>query len=253
MISCLMVTQPGRLSECAASIASFSRQTLKARQLIIVHDGPDAFHQSLLTIARQYPDDDIRIHAEHHQSLGRLRNRTVELADHPVVCQWDDDDLNHPRRLEIQFEQMNQSQAEFCFFTDQLHWFEPQGLMFWDNWNVESYPGNLIQGTLMGLRDKMGEYPDLSRGEDTPMVFGLAKQSTRIATMRGFGWLNIYRYNGRNAWDMKHHLSISRLKHLRRDELEARLKLLQEKLGDYEQDWRRIRFPHESGSFDLDF
>ena len=57
-------------------------------------------------------------------TLGELRNFSVQLARYPLVCQWDDDDLYHPRRLETQFAYLKIHCADFCFLTDQLHFFE---------------------------------------------------------------------------------------------------------------------------------
>lgn len=252
MISCLMVTQTGREKECRASIESFARQTFSATELIIVHDGTADFHRALSMIAAEHPGAKILIFAEPAgQSLGTLRNRSVVLAAYPYICQWDDDDLSHPARLACQFAHLKKTDSDFCFMTDQLHLFTAEKQLFWDDWSVESYPGNLIQGTILGRRDLLGIYPDLPRGEDTELVFRLVKEGHKIASLSDYGWMYIYTYNGRNAWSLDHHKAISRWKRLNYGSLKERLSLLEEKLRDYRLPYDKISMLHEKGKFEI--
>ncbi len=252
MISCLMVTKEGREQECRASIKSFARQSFNPKELIVVHDGPEHFHHALSAIAATYPGTQIHLFAEPpEQSLGTLRNRSAALAGYPYICQWDDDDLSHPARLTHQFGYLIKCGAEFCFMTDQLHLFVEQKQLFWDDWSVENYPGNLIQGTILGRRDLLGKYPDLPRGEDTELVFRLVQEGYKIASLSDYGWMYIYSYNGRNAWSLDHHKAISRWKRLNYDALKERLSLLEEKLPDYRLPYDKISMLHEKGKFEI--
>ena len=251
IISSLMVTQPGKEEECEQSIKSFTNQKFKEKELIIIHDGGLKFHRILQGIVEKHPNHHIEIHREPQKSLGLLRNRSIELANCPYVCQWDDDDLSHPDRLSIQFEYLQNNEAEFCFMTDQLHLFSEQKLLFWDDWRVENPPGHLIQGTLLGRRDLIGAYPDLAVGEDTDLVMDLVNRDCKIAAMSGFGWMYIYTYNGRNAWGESHHKAISNWKRLKYDALMERLPLLQAKLLDYQLPYRSLSMLHERGKFEI--
>ena len=247
-----MVTQEGRENECRASIRSFARQTFDKKELVIVHDGSAGFHTWLLEVAAEYPEADMRIFLESSgHTLGALRNRSLYLANYSYFCQWDDDDLSHPTRLAIQYDYLKKAGADFCFMTDQLHLFTEQALLFWDDWSVEDYPGNLIQGTILGRRELVGNYPERSRGEDTELVFRLVHEGCKIAPLSHHGWMYIYIYNGRNAWDLDHHKAISRWKRLNYKALESRISLLREKLPDYNLPFKNISMLHEKGSFEI--
>ncbi len=253
MISCLTVTQSGRLSELARAISCFLGQTLTPRELVIVHDGDTDFNHAIQKIlGSDYNDNLFQVHAAPSGlTLGELRNIAVKLARHPLVCQWDDDDLYHPRRLEIQYAYLKIQNADFCFLTDQLHLFEDDRLLFWDDWNAESPPMNLIQGTLMGNKSLLGQYPALIRGEDTPVVMDLVRRGHKIAALAGMGWIYIYIYTGKNAWDREHHLAISTWKHLPGDRLKAQIALLGARLSEYPTTIGPVSIPCEEHLLEL--
>lgn len=252
LISCLTVTQQGRLMELGRSIHCFSSQSHENKEMVIVHDGDDATHLAVQALVAEHPGARFVLHQESVcRSLGYLRNIAVELANGSIVCQWDDDDLNHPLRLERQYQRLQEQQADFCLFTDQLHWFEPSQELYWDDWNVERYPMNLIQGTLMGRRDYIGRYPDLARGEDTPVVLDIVRRC-KITALRGQGYLYVYVYNGKNAWDFRHHAAISAWKRLRLDDLTPRVSTLTEYLRGYEWTINKLRMPHDNGVLEID-
>jgi glycosyltransferase involved in cell wall biosynthesis len=248
LISCLTVTQPGRLDQLAHSVRCFSLQTWADREMVIVHDGGDAFDQSLHGLLDGHPGERFRvIRADGGLSLGELRNLSVRSAEGELVCQWDDDDLYHPERLAAQHRRLLEADSDFCFFTDQLHWFQNTGEFFWDDWDVERYPMNLIQGTLLGRRDMMPDYPAQARGEDTPLLQTLYRRGARLTDLAGRGYLYIYTYSGNNAWDLRHHGAISYWKRLGKEALEARRDRLARYLGDYGLPLREARFPHDGG------
>jgi len=249
MVSCLTITREERLPVLERSIECFARQSLADKELVIVHDGSAAFDSRLRRlIDDRWADQSIHVHhAASGMPLGALRNVSLERAGHDVVCQWDDDDLNHPLRLERQLEALKSAGADFCFFTDQLHWFYRLGLLYWDDWSVEQYPMNLIQGTLMGNRNLMDEYPSEPRGEDTGMLVGLARKGCRFAPLSDEGYLNIYVYHGRNTWEYPHHAAISSWKRYRRERLIDRMPVLERHLDGYALDTELLRMPFEGG------
>jgi len=253
LISCLTVTQPGRAAQLAGSLHCFSRQTWSPRELVVVHDGDDAFHVEVQNLLQTVEGGAIRVaRADVGTPLGTLRNLAVESARGELVCQWDDDDLYHPERLSRQYRHLEAADADFCFLTDQLHWFRNTGEFFWDDWNAEVFPMNLIQGTLLGYRDAMPAYPPLSRGEDTPVMRTLQAAGERLAGLGGHGWLYVYVYHGSNAWDLGHHGAISGWKRLRAGQLEARRDELRRRLRELGLPLSGARFTHDSGEMWVD-
>lgn len=247
MISCLTITQPGRLPELARAIRCFCSQTFTERELVIVHDGDTDFHHAIRQLLENHGNTaQFQLHAAPSGlTLGELRNVSVQLARYPLVCQWDDDDLYHPRRLETQFGYLKIHGADFCFLTDQLHLFEDTNQLYWDDWNVEIPPMNLIQGTLMGSKQLLGQYPALAKGEDTLVVRNLVRCGYKIAALGGMGWLYIYTYSGKNVWDREHHAAISAWKHLHGTQLTEKIDMLNTRLQEYPATLRVVEMPCE--------
>ena len=238
MISCLTVTQPDRLRELSRAVACFRAQTLRTRELVVVHDGTSDFHNEVrLLMQTEMDQGQVQLHrVAPGYTLGELRNMAVQNASYPLVCQWDDDDIYHPRRLELQLAGLKIQGAAVCFLTEQLHLFETQRRLCWDDWNVETPPMHLIPGTLMGYRDALGRYPALEKGEDTPIVSGLVERGIKVTGLRNLAWLYIYSYTGKNVWDLDHHTGISAWKQMSGERLEALMPVLSERLCEHPVD-----------------
>jgi glycosyltransferase involved in cell wall biosynthesis len=252
MISCLTITQPGREELLALSIRCFAEQSFSPRELIVVHDGGDGFHEVILRLLDSHKELDVRVcQLEQGFNLGTLRNRSIEYAKYEIICQWDDDDLYHPDRLRYQYESLEKTQSDFCFLGDQLHYYSREGFFFWDNWASEAYPRNLIQGTLMGKKSLLGRYPDKTRGEDTELVFRLQREGKSLYCLTGHAWLYIYTFHGANAWEESHHKAISNFKRLDRQGLESKIHELTERLKPLAWNFSSAYFPHEQGGFTI--
>lgn len=248
MISCLTVTREARFASLELAAGDFARQTWPDRELVIVHDGDAAFDAKLKGLAAAHAGAPIAIHrAPAGQTLGDLRNASIDAAHGEVVCQWDDDDRFHPRRLELQFAAMRVENSEFCFLTDQLHLFAADRTMYWDDWNLEAHPLNLVQGTLLGSKAALGRYPPLARGEDTPLILDLLRRRRRITRLREHGYLYVYVFDGQNAWDYAHHATISAWKRFRGARLLALEPMLRPRLAEYVPLLGRFVMPYENG------
>ena len=238
MISCLCVTRGDRPTLLAEAIADFAAQSLPDRELLILHDRAPEIHAAIATLAEAHPSADIRVlAAPPGQSLGALRNLTLAAARGDWICQWDDDDRYHPRRLALHLAAADAQGASAAYLVDQLHWFTADARLCWDDWDSEPYPLNLIQGSILARRAIMPPYPDLPRGEDTAQTHALlraaAEQGFGICRLRGAGWCHIYRQHGANVWDQAHHRAISAQKHLAPARLVPRLDNLRARLAEY--------------------
>ena len=251
-ISCLMITQQGKLEDIKNSIRCFNTQTHQRRELVIVHDGDNGFQQSIEQVLSSYPDINAQLHqAEGGLTLGALRNQSVDLATQELICQWDDDDFNHPERLRCQYDYLLQQHADFCFLSDQLHWYVDDDYWFWNDWSSLPLPESLIEGTLLGYRNKMGWYPQQSRGEDTALIHDLICRQNKLVALADYGYLYIYSYNGRNTWELEHHAAISREKRIDLAGLKNRQAILKKHLLEYKFDRRQFNFPHSAGILEL--
>lgn len=254
MISCFTVTQEGRLASLARAVGDFARQTERERELVILHDGSAAFHESVTALARTHDAASIRVlHAPHAPKapLGRLRNAAVDAARGEYVCQWDDDDRYHPRRLEVQLEALRKVNSDACFLVDQLHLFADAREMYWDDWSQEPYPLDFIHGTLFAQRDSLARYPDLPRGEDSGLVVAMLRQGRTFARVREQGFLYVYVFDGRNTFDQAHHSAISLYKRFRGARLVRLEAPLRKHVAEYDPPLGAFSMPYSGGKLEF--
>ncbi|MEM1353913.1 MAG: glycosyltransferase [Planctomycetota bacterium] len=214
-VSCLMVTQPGRLDMALTAASQFQQQTWANRELVLVCDGDRHYFEQLKHRIQQVADNATCIFVEGHRSLGELRNISVGAATGDLVCQWDDDDQYHPRRLEIQANHLLGNQLDFCYLTDQLHFFADTRELCWVDWTRDA-AGHLhehtptriaIPGTLMARRDQMTDYQRVALGEDSFLIDAVAR-SKKIGMLSGMGWCHMYIFHGMNSFNRAHHAAI---------------------------------------------
>ncbi|CAG1004802.1 hypothetical protein BURK1_03145 [Burkholderiales bacterium] len=233
LISALTVTRPGSLPRLAASFADLARQTHADLEAVVVHDGDARFHAAVELLAQRAGLRATVERSDPGVPLGELRNRSVALARGELVAQWDDDDRHHPERLARQAAALAAAGASFAFLTDQLHWFPAHRTLYWEDWSVEAYPLDFVQGTLVGRRDRMPAYPASRRGEDTALCTAIVAAGERIARVRDAGWSYAYTYHGDNAWPEPHHLAMAEAKHLSDARILAREQVLRRRLAEY--------------------
>lgn len=236
-ISCLTVTL-NRLVLLKESIQYYCRQTYRNRELIIVTDGTPRYKQAITDYLRWLGRDDIRLVSVEKQSLGALRNVSLDAAMGDVVCQWDDDDLNHPQRLERQFEHLKAAKAHACCFTDQLQFFFAERSLYWSDWRNCDTQGveQLIPGTMMTHRDARFCYPETtelaSAGEDSVLLQQIATNAS-VVPFQDAGFLNVYSYHGKNVFSEVHHRRIAFLAGQSVDSLRERESVLRDALRYY--------------------
>ena len=173
LVSCLMVTRNrSGLARCATN--SFRAQTYPSRELVILDDGQDReleiFVQSLADPRIRY----LRL-PDAGATLGALRNQAVALARGTYICQWDDDDLYHPARLEMQMTALVAMRADACFLNRWVIWWPKQK-------RLAVSMQRIWEGSMLCLKSKMGLYPTIRRGEDTPVAEQIV-QTERVVVL----------------------------------------------------------------------
>jgi len=215
-ISCLMVTLD-RLTLARQSIRSFAQQTYPNRELVIVTDGTAAFRSALERYVQWLGLENVRfvLPGGPRRTLGALRNLAMEAASGELLCQWDDDDSNHPERLMVQAQHLLQNNAGASFFTDHLQLIEEKRALCWIDWaaHVETPgPDHLFPGSLMMRRAAPVRYPESGQysrqGEDSVLLYDLHRH-VDVKPLRGKGHLYLYRYHGRNTFSRDHHYNLS--------------------------------------------
>jgi glycosyl transferase family 2 len=193
LVSCLMVTR-GRLCPSRFAVECFQRQTYAHRELVLVCDGPGTdieihckeLHDPRIRVV--YPDVPCN-------SLGELRNFSLRAAQGEWICQWDDDDLYHPQRLELGMAVCQAMQADALFLSRWMLW-SPRtrkiGLSGAREW----------EGSMLARKSRVPAYPAIARGEDTAVALAMIAAS-RVVLLDA-PWLYTYVQTGANTWTGNH-------------------------------------------------
>jgi len=209
-VSCLMLTLaiPERLAFAKKSIENFCRQTLEKKELVLVINGGTESGRKILrdyveTLGRK----DILISMPPSGlNLGELRNYSLTAATGDVLCQWDDDDLFHPERLEKQLSFLVEGNFDAVYLQEVMQFFPSSKMMYWTNWRATQAIGH--PGTLMLRRGVTVQYPthgDTAHlGEDTHVALSLGARG-KVGYLTGMPHLFVYVSHGANSWDDGHH------------------------------------------------
>jgi glycosyltransferase involved in cell wall biosynthesis len=190
LISCLMPTK-NRFEQAKMAVASYRRQTWPNRELIVLDQNPDdRLGQWIATLGDQ------SIRYTHMpglaEPLGTIRNRTVQMSSGALLCVWDDDDMQHPARLEIATAAMSASKAAACVLVREVVWM-PQKR------RIGLRQARFYCNTLLAMRGVGVHYPPIQRGEDMVALQAILAKNRVI-------WLDlpelyVYVVHGRNTWD----------------------------------------------------
>lgn len=192
LISCLCVTH-NRVPLLARAVECFRQQTHAPRELLIVHLESDDATRSYVTSLH---DANIRgVALPGAPTLGAQRNASVELAGGKYVAIWDDDDWHAPTRLAEQLDAIHTSRAIGCALIRLTLYHQPTRRAYLSHRRA-------WEGTLVALREHMPKYPDLPRGEDTPLLRELMASGRLFPLNRPE--LYVYVFHGDNTCQLSH-------------------------------------------------
>lgn len=192
-VSCLMVTKD-RSATARRAIRCFLTQTYPNLELVVVEDGTD---DALAQHIRDLGDPRIRHHRlpPEGRTLGELRNEAVDRATGPYVCQWDDDDLYDPERVETQMAAILALGAEACFLARERLWWPARR-------KLAVSCARVWEGSMVCAKDRLPRYPAQRRGEDTPVAEGVVR-SCRVVSIDA-PELYTYVCHGNNTFNESH-------------------------------------------------
>lgn len=210
LVSCLMVTRglPERFPFLRRSIAAYDAQTHARRELVIVvHGGTADYRATIAAYIDGLGRKDVRIiEAPEHLRLGGLRRISRDAADGAVHCQWDDDDLYHPERIERQLAALIGSGAEGVYFQELMQYFPAMRTLYWTNWRGTESTGH--PGTLMCRASAPICYPEVGHiaqyGEDTTVLLQLKRLGV-MHLLADAAHLYVYVSHGGNLYSPEHH------------------------------------------------
>jgi hypothetical protein len=188
LVSCLMPTR-NRFDQVKFAVDSFRRQTWPNKELIVLDQNRDDRLKNWLNGL-----NDPRIRVFHlpgaREPLGTLRNLTIDVSSGPLLCAWDDDDLHHPARLEIEIAAMVATRFVACTLIRETVWTPSRQRVgvrkAWPYCN-----------TVVTLRNQNLRYPPRQINEDVPAVHAILARSPAI--LLDLPELYVYVVHGRNT------------------------------------------------------
>jgi glycosyltransferase involved in cell wall biosynthesis len=198
-VSCLTVTA-NRKHLMKRAVRCFQNQTYSNKELVIVDDGD----QDLGEILAPLPSDQVnyvKLEKKPENTLGKLRNRSLDEANGDFFVQWDDDDWYHPERIAIQARTLMDGYDACCLSGALMHLDEEPYMQY-------PYIGYLpdgIPGSIMHRADADIRYPHKRRAEDTVYLNKwMGKRYLQLDD--NYSHLFIRCYHGDNTWEKEHFL-----------------------------------------------
>ena len=242
-ISCATVTT-GRLDKLHTSVRCYVQQTYPVKELVIVSQGDKEVNAQIRDFVYQLGRKDIFfIEAPECLSLGAMRNLSVELTTGSIVCQWDDDDICHPQRLQLQYSKMQGEVGDVVLLSSFLKYFCNTNDLYYCDWSQdEERTHRYLCGTVMFQKRIFHDCGNRLYPEDGAQSIveedlnALERMSLhgKIVGLHDQGHCYVYVYHGANTYDLEHHeMAINpfwKKKVLPENELIAKRKLIEQTL-----------------------
>lgn len=183
------------------AIWCFSQQSHPNRELVIVDDGTTDYSAIIDSSGSRGRIRYVRL-PPRGESLGELRNRSIEEAHGSWIIQWDDDEWYHPRRIEIQLEAARRSGMGASALRSTLMRIDSDD---GDHLEFRSDSGIATPGTIMFERGP-DRYPALRRNEDGIFLRSIRRRVGVAVLGTEFSHLFVRIHHGRNTWNREHFL-----------------------------------------------
>ena len=213
-VSCVTVTN-GRLDQLHQSVRCYVQQTYPEKELVIVSQGDKDVNQQIRKFVNELGRKDILfVEAPEALSLGAMRNLSIELTTGDVICQWDDDDIYHPMRVQAQISKMELESADVVLFTSFLKWFRNTQDMYYCDWSKDDdRTHRYLCGTVMFKKQIFYDCRNYLYPEDGPQSIveedlnALERMTLhgKVVGLDGEGHCYVYVYHGANTYDQAHH------------------------------------------------
>jgi len=233
LVSCLMVTSPGREHLAVRAVRSFNSSNWVNCELVVVIDGDGKQECGRRLVAACRDASAVRlVVADDGLSLGALRNLALTGSSGDYVVQWDDDDFYHPDRVRLQMAPHGDGVVASCL-SDQIYFFEGDCSAYRVDWRRRGVDpatsrrrSSLIPGTVLARREDAlrAAYPEngpvAKRGEDGEFLRRLTVMG-RCVAVDDAGWCYARTYHGSNTWAAGHFRGNVRWLGRSRDDLDA--------------------------------
>jgi glycosyltransferase involved in cell wall biosynthesis len=192
-------------------IANYLSQTYEKKELVIVLN---RFNAAGRKKAKEYIQalnrPDIRVKfISGKPSLGKLRDTSLEMAKGPLCCIWDDDDLHHPRRLDILVSAMLRSKVDSVHQQIIFMYFKKNRRMYIMDWDKHRSSIHVCPGTGIFRKDPKVHFARQGKwsrsGEDFYFLYHYRKRHS-YRELRTHPYLYVYLSHGYNTASARNHL-----------------------------------------------
>ena len=224
LISCLCVTRK-RVDKLKRAIQCFQEQTYANKELVIICDDDD---QETIQFLESLDQEDISYEIcerNRFNTLGAIRNYSIQICNGEFFCQWDDDDWYHPNRLTTQYGFIEKSGKPATILSQWTIYSEVDDKAYLSN--IRFWEGSIL--CRKDIFSDSNIYLDVKRGEEESLVRTLMlDDQVEIGSAPD---MYVYCYSGNNTWDDKHFTQILQASTLYSDEEAVRIKNLIEDFG----------------------
>jgi glycosyltransferase involved in cell wall biosynthesis len=239
LVSCLMISRPaaGRFSLFKRGLRGYLNQRYSPRELVLVMSHLSAQQrEAAVRHLRRLARPDVRLRYVYgNPTLGRLRNISLDMASGPLICQWDEDDIYHPDRLNVQVSHLRQSRRGGVFLQTLYHFFERSRELYIQDWGCFARPFDCHPGTWIIKKDPRVRYPMRGRharkGEDVVFMLRHNQRHEHIL-LRDWPHIYVYVYHGGNTWDYEHHRRLAMQLSPPHASIVANRRAIESRLGD---------------------
>jgi len=214
-ITCVCATK-NRPKLLRNSIKSYIQQTYPNKELLIISQSNPEINRIIKKQISEFNRPDIVfIEVNENMTLGEVRKCGSYEASGEIVCQWDDDDYCHPKRLSTQYAALIRDNSIISVYGSHLHFYKNTRELYYIDWSTERGEDwqRCLNGTMMFFKridnsclEILENFP-LSRADHGIEDMGFIKKSflEYPYSIVPQGYQYVYIYHGDNISGERHH------------------------------------------------
>ncbi len=176
LVSCMMLAGRTQLSDIIAAIECFKAQTYKPTELIIINNAKSQFEASALNLKAER--NIVIVDTPMPYFAGMARNYGISTANGQILAQFDADYWYAPTRLEVQIANLAENEASVVVLSKTLKYSFVSGRA-----SYYSNDRNAVLGTMMFVRPKALDYPNIDKQEELGLLERFQKSEAKIVAL----------------------------------------------------------------------
>jgi len=195
IVSCLCASRPCRWGQLQRTILDFARQTFKEKELIIVVDDSNDYSSTISNFIEESAlSTKITVLARPLKTQMEALQYAAIRAYGPILALWDDDNLNHPKRLEYQVGQQIGRRFHVTAFTKGLYYFyQDEELFCVDCFKPDAVASTrVLPSTLMAYRESFPVLNFTTRSKPSEqMINAVSKERNNLVMLSNESFMHM--------------------------------------------------------------